>query len=95
MRSRHSVALFARDATGPSPTPLGGGCSQLVGTGALWVVPLAGSGPGQGFASQPLPIPAAPGLAGLRCYCQWGVVDPGAPNPWPLAVTAGATFTIQ
>lgn len=90
-----TVGLFALDLANSAPLPLGGGCWQLVGTGALWVAPIAGSGPGQGFASQPLPIPADPGLAGLRLFCQWGIGDPGAPNAWPLAVTAGTAFTIQ
>lgn len=41
------------------------------------------------------PIPASPGLANVVLYAQWGVADPGAANPFGLAMTSGFGFRIR
>jgi hypothetical protein len=50
-------------------------------------IPTATSG--AGTASQLLPIPPLPGLVGASLYSQWGVIDPGAAGPLPLAMSKG------
>lgn len=93
------LAVFGMDVRGvPSgmpPVPLGGGCMQLVGAGFVLVLPVSGQGAGAGVASAVLPIPNAVALAGLQCFCQWGVPDPAATSTVGVAVTAGVAFTVQ
>jgi hypothetical protein len=96
-----TVAIFALDLSRtsvgsiPLPFSLGGGCSLLVGTGALLPHVLTGSGPGTGTAAQVLAVPNNPGLHGLFLYSQWGVSDPGSASPLQVAVTAGFAFMIE
>ncbi len=47
---------------------------------------------GAGRASQPLPVP--PGMSG-DLWCQWAVLDPGAPNAAGLAVTNGGILRVH
>lgn len=79
----------------PLPFALGGGCSLLTSVEFQTVSVTTGGGPGTGMASQPLPIPNLPGLQGMRLYSQWGVVDPAAPNPYGLVLTAGLGFVVH
>ncbi|MBK8097086.1 MAG: hypothetical protein IPK26_08265 [Planctomycetes bacterium] len=96
-----TLAFFLMDVSNTSagglalPFALGGGCDLLVGTSVLLPAAVTGVGNGVGTASQLLPIPASPGLANVVLYAQWGVADPGAPNPFGLAMTAGFGFRIR
>jgi hypothetical protein len=80
---------------GSLPLPLGGGCDLLVEPMFAFGQPVAGTGPGDGTAAFPLPIPADVGLVGSTLYTQWLGIDPAAPNPFALAVTAGMRVQIQ
>jgi hypothetical protein len=55
--------------------PLGSGCTLYPGGTA---VSLAGTTSAAGFASVPVPIPAAPALVGLEAVYQAGAPDPAA-----------------
>ena len=69
------------------------GCSLLVPPYVLSVVPVAGTGPGNGAATLPLPIPAEPSLGGAHVFFQWYVIDPG-PGVLPGAMSAGLDVTL-
>jgi hypothetical protein len=96
-----SIAFFLMDITNTStgglslPYALGGGCAVRVGVSVLLAVGVTGSGAGTGIATQNLPVPANPGLAGVVLYAQWVVSDPAAPNALHFATTAGYRFRIQ
>jgi len=55
--------------------PLGSGCTLYPGGTAVSV---AGTTSAAGFASVPIPVPAAPALAGLEAVFQVGAPDPAA-----------------
>ncbi|HKB16575.1 MAG TPA: integrin alpha, partial [Planctomycetota bacterium] len=65
----------------PLPLDLGflglPGCSLLVSAEVPLLVATNGSGPGNGRALVPLPIPPDPTLPGAHVFFQWYVVDPG------------------
>lgn len=71
----------------PLPYALGGGCSVLASPDAIRFMFASGTG----TASQLLPIPNNPALAGANLYFQWIVGDPGSGSPTGLTVSqAGA-----
>lgn len=82
-------------AGGALPFALGNGCNLLVGTTGNEAHVTTGTGGGIGMASQPLPIPNNPALAGQVLYTQWAVADIAAANPFGLAMSAGMYFTIR
>lgn len=82
-------------AGGALPYPLGGGCNLLNGAAVALYHPIATQGPGTGSASQILPIPNFPGLAGVRMFGQWAGYDLAAPNPYGFTMSAGLSLTIQ
>lgn len=74
--------------------PLGlPGCSLLASLDAIVPVVTSGSGPGNGKAFVPIPIPPGAGLVGQTAYAQWYVVDPG-PGLVPGAMSPGLALVI-
>jgi hypothetical protein len=61
----------------PGQAPLPGGCGLLVDLAAPALIQRFTDGAGR--AVQPIPIPAAPDLAGTVVWFQWGVFDPIGP----------------
>ena len=76
------------------PFPLGGGCDLNVSITLVLPNAVGGTGAGNGTASQPLPIPNDPALAGGMFYMQWLFVDPQAPSNFGVVVTEGASLTL-
>jgi hypothetical protein len=65
-------------------------CSLLASAEIL--IPTATSA--TGTASQVTPVPIVPSLVGASLFKQWGVIDPGAAGPLPLAMSRGLKVTI-
>jgi hypothetical protein len=63
-------------ASSPANVALGGGCTLLLGTIDLSMLLTADS---NGFATQPLPVPALPAFLGLTVYAQAGQLDAASP----------------
>ena len=76
------------------PFPLGGGCDLNVRITLPFPATAGGTGAGNGTASQALPIPNDPALAGGSFYMQWLVLDPQAPSNYGVVVTRGASLTL-
>ncbi len=68
-------------------------CSLHVSPDVPLLVATNGSGPGNGRAFVPLPIPPDPTLTGAHVFFQWYVVDPG-PAPLPGAMSRGLDLLI-
>jgi cytochrome c peroxidase len=94
-RGGAAAFLFVDTAADLAGTNVAGATIHLARSGALtrlFSTALAGSGPGEGWASLSLAVPGDPGLVGLDVYLQWLVLDPGAAGP--VAATAGLHATL-
>lgn len=58
-----------------------------------FLLPLAGSGSGQGYATLKASLSGSPGLVGVSLSGQWFVVDPGAQDG--IAATQAATWIVH
>lgn len=83
---------LSRTMSGPTPLPfsLGGGCQILASPDAVRIAVTDNAGAAQLGTF----VPNNPALFGLVVYCQWGVLDTGAPNPYGIVTTGGGALQL-
>jgi hypothetical protein len=100
---RTCVFGFGLDNTNIGGTPLPADLTQLLGFGPSGCLlrtsadvqvyaTTVGGGPGGGFCTIPVPLPATTGYVGSSVFTQWAVLDPFASNG--VLSTTAMTWTI-
>jgi hypothetical protein len=74
----------------PTQLDLGAGCIVRSSGSAFVLAGTLGSGPGQGTALYPFPVPPLPWLLGVSFDAQWAVLDPGSGSPFGAATSSSA-----